>query len=115
MKTPFETTIGCESSPPVRLNVNVPEPSLTTLPAPPSLPAPLSVTSASALIVTSFAWTSAGREIVAASATVTLAYGVKATCSPAAFVQAATVSDQTDSPAGCQKRSAAALPPAVAV
>ena len=40
---------------------------------------------------------------------------MKATCSPAAFVQAATASDHTDSPVGCQKRSAAALPPAVGV
>ena len=73
LNTPFETRSGCASSPPVALNVNVPDPVLTIDPAPPSLPAPFSVTSPSAEIATSLASTSAGRLIVAASATVTFA------------------------------------------
>ena len=73
MNTPFETMTVCASSPPVALNVNVPAPVLTIVPGPPSLPAPFRVTFASAETVTSFASTSAGREIVAASATVAFA------------------------------------------
>ncbi len=73
LNTPFETMMGCESNPPVALNVKVPSPVLTIVPVPPSLPAPFSVTSPSVAMVTSFASTSPGSVIVPALATVAFA------------------------------------------
>ena len=115
MNTPFETMTGCASSPPVALKVNVPSPVLTIVPGPPSLPAPLIVTSPSAAIFTSFACTSSGSAIVPALATVAFAYGENATCSFCWFSHAATATDHVASSMGFHRRSAAASPPAVAV
>ena len=70
------------------LKVSVPAPSFRNMPLPPILPASWSVTSPSAETVMSFAVTSDGMLIVAASAIVAFALFMNAIAVPDAFVQA---------------------------